>query len=254
LGIFFLGGIHMLGRIIVCGDIHGSYKALLQCLERSNFDKENDTLIQLGDVVDGWSESYECVEELLTIKNLIAIKGNHDEWLNEFFQYGIHPDRWMNGGEATRLSYIKHCTHLTSKTVPQSHQDFFRKQLLYYTDDKNRCYVHGGFDRTYSISDQARTRPADLYWDRKLWDKALSVKSGKLYNKDKFDEIFIGHTSTGFWGKNVPMSSGGVTNMDTGAGWEGKLSFMDVDTREIWQSDKVSDLHSEEHGRRGYKK
>jgi len=56
------------------GDIHGNYKGLLQCLERSNFDYANDKLIQLGDVVDGWSESCECVTELLKIKNLISIK------------------------------------------------------------------------------------------------------------------------------------------------------------------------------------
>lgn len=33
------------------GDIHGAYKALQQCLERSKFNYENDKLIQLGDVV-----------------------------------------------------------------------------------------------------------------------------------------------------------------------------------------------------------
>ena len=60
------------------GDIHGNYKALKQCLERSAFDKENDLLIQLGDVADGWHEVYECVDELLSIKNTIFIKGNHD--------------------------------------------------------------------------------------------------------------------------------------------------------------------------------
>ena len=35
------------------GDIHGNYRGLLQCLEKSNFDYDNDKLIQLGDVVDG---------------------------------------------------------------------------------------------------------------------------------------------------------------------------------------------------------
>ena len=47
-----------MGRRIVCGDIHGAHLALLQCLERSNFDFENDTLILIGDVVDGWPYVY----------------------------------------------------------------------------------------------------------------------------------------------------------------------------------------------------
>ena len=63
-------------KTFVIGDIHGNYRGLMQCLERSNFDYDKDTLISLGDVVDGHSESYEVVEELLKIKNLIAIKGN----------------------------------------------------------------------------------------------------------------------------------------------------------------------------------
>jgi len=46
-----------MGRTLVIGDIHGAYKALVQCLERSGFDKEKDTLITIGDVCDGWHET-----------------------------------------------------------------------------------------------------------------------------------------------------------------------------------------------------
>ena len=79
----------------VIGDIHGSRKALVQCLERSGFDKENDLLITLGDVVDGWAESYEVVEELLTIKNRVDIAGNHDKWFLEFIEYKVAHDMWV---------------------------------------------------------------------------------------------------------------------------------------------------------------
>jgi len=66
----------------VVGDIHGNYKALLQVLERSGFNKEEDMLISLGDIADGWSQVSECVTELLKIKNLIVIRGNHVLWFN----------------------------------------------------------------------------------------------------------------------------------------------------------------------------
>ena len=58
------------------------HEALVQCLERSGFDKEKDRLISLGDIADGWTETAECFEELLTIKNLVVVRGNHDQWLN----------------------------------------------------------------------------------------------------------------------------------------------------------------------------
>lgn len=36
------------------GDIHGAYKALIQCFERAKFDYEKDRLIVMGDICDGY--------------------------------------------------------------------------------------------------------------------------------------------------------------------------------------------------------
>lgn len=60
------------------GDLHGNYKALMQVLKKSKFDYKKDQLIILGDVVDGYSYSYEVVKELTKIKNKIFVIGNHD--------------------------------------------------------------------------------------------------------------------------------------------------------------------------------
>ena len=62
----------------VIADIHGNYKALKQVLKKSKFNYKKDFLIILGDVVDGYSCSFEVVEELIKIKNKIFIIGNHD--------------------------------------------------------------------------------------------------------------------------------------------------------------------------------
>ncbi|WON93823.1 metallophosphoesterase [Sphingobacterium sp. UGAL515B_05] len=99
-------------KIFVMGDLHGAYKALIECLKRAHFDYENDTLIQLGDVVDGNPQVYECVEELMKIKNLIAIKGNHDAWFQKFLENDFHPQLWNYGGIATLESYLNHCQPL----------------------------------------------------------------------------------------------------------------------------------------------
>lgn len=55
-------------RTFVMGNIHGAYKALLQFLERSSFDYDNHQLTHLGNIVDGYSEVYECIEELSRLK------------------------------------------------------------------------------------------------------------------------------------------------------------------------------------------
>ena len=90
----------------VMGDIHGGHKALLQCLQRSGFDYDRDILIQLGDIADGFDEVFACVEELLTIRHLVAIKGNHDDWLQTFIRTSFHPQYWSQGGEGTLRSYL----------------------------------------------------------------------------------------------------------------------------------------------------
>ena len=43
-------------RTLAIGDIHGGFKALEEVLDKAQV-TENDTLIFLGDYVDGWSES-----------------------------------------------------------------------------------------------------------------------------------------------------------------------------------------------------
>lgn len=263
-------------RTLVCGDLHGNFKGFKQALERSNFDYKNDTLISLGDVVDGHSQSYEVVEELLKIKNLISIKGNHDDWFLQWIETGINPANWMQGQKATGLSYLKnynpelswftfiasydnptkglYLETIKSNHIPDRHIEFFKNQLPYYLDEQNRLFVHGGFNRHYPLEEQGDI----LWWDRDLWSQALSygkISSVEGISRPKFKmlgdytEVFIGHTSTQFWNSNVPMHAANIWNLDTGGGWYGYVTIMDVDTKEFWQSDDAKTLYPEFKGR-----
>lgn len=248
-------------RTLVMGDIHGAYKALLQCLERSGFDYENDQLIQLGDVVDGYPQSHECVEELLKIKHLVALKGNHDEWFREFIEIDFHPYYWTYGGKGTLISYLEHAgkkgsyfatgsgfkTSLVSADIPSAHRQFFNDQQLYYIDSKKRCFIHAGFDRHLPFYDQ---KESTYYWNRDLWTGAMEHKekasrNEKFVIKTKFKEIYIGHTPTTKWGKDKPIQTFHIINMDTGAGHSGRLTILEVDTKEFWQSDPLPELYAE---------
>lgn len=264
-----------MGKRFVVGDVHGANKALVQVLERASFDFENDTLIQLGDVADGWSEVSQAVDTLLRCKNLISIKGNHDDWFLEWLTKGEHPISWLQGGEGTLKSYCKladrqyiprmggYTSDLTALDIPLEHQSFWKNQRLFYTDGSNNFYVHGGFNRHHTVEQTLADEPFQFYWDRDLWLAALSYQGLKNTNpdpkikfkiKDNFNEIFIGHTPTINW-KNVngpitvPIQAANIWNMDTGAGFKGKLTILDVSSHEYWQSDFVNELYSEEKGR-----
>ena len=140
-----------MGRTFAMGDIHGAYRALLQCLERSQFDKQKDTLIHLGDVADGWSQVPQCVDELLTC-NLVSIRGNHDEWCRRWFANGWNGEIWkQQGGKATIEAYVSQSDKMTSK----DHRQFWQNQLLYYEHD-NKLFIHGGYNWNKSPPEHGR--------------------------------------------------------------------------------------------------
>jgi serine/threonine protein phosphatase 1 len=223
-------------RTFVIGDIHGAYRALKQCLERSAFDKKSDRLICLGDVTDGWPETKEAIDELLTIPNLIYLLGNHDVWAMGWMQTHEAEEVWLDqGGRATCESY--------KDGVPESHLDFFRHSRPYHIEN-NRLFVHAGI-----IPDQ---KAEDWTDDILLWDRSLVRLAMDLERKETprqltgYDEVFVGHTPIS---THKPTKFCEVWMLDTGAAWSGELSIMDVDTKEYFTSDIVQDLYPGVKGR-----
>jgi len=221
-------------KTFVIGDIHGAYKALLQCFERSNFDKTGDRLIILGDVCDGYPQVKECIDELLKITHCDLAIGNHDLWALSWAVSGATPDIWISqGGSHTIESY-------NGGPMPKSHIDFLKSGHP-FIEDNNRVFLHGGFNPDLPISKQ----PTEfLVWDRTLintaWKKHLLKKECKL---GKYEEIFLGHTPTEIYRNTSPIHACNIWALDTGAGWSGRLTIMDVDTKEYWQSGLTIDLY-----------
>lgn len=235
-------------RTFVLGDIHGAHKALVQCLERSGFNKEVDKLIFLGDVADGWSEVPECVEELLSIKNLIALRGNHDQWAYEWLRYSIAPNLWLTqGGQATYDAY----TMFHADLMLKHEKEYYSKLTYFYQDEDNRVFVHGGYTSNWGVGHEMNQ--ATYYWDRTLVQMAhASVGRDQPRKLAAHKEVYVGHTGTNLikGGGVVPLQLSNLWMMDTGAGWPGgKLTIMDIDTKEYFQSDYVNELYKDERGR-----
>ncbi len=239
-------------RTLVVGDIHGGLKALVQLLERAEV-TEKDTLIFVGDYVDGWSESSFTLRFLINLSktnNYIFIKGNHDVWCEKWLKDGSTNDIWLyHGGKETIESYAT-----ISDQEKEEHLSFLEQMKLYYIDDENRLFVHAGFVSMHGPKKEYSD--SNLYFDRTLWEMALSLdnrikKDSILYPKrlKLFNEIFIGHTPTINFDSFVPMNAINVWNVDTGACFYGKLSCIDGNTKEVFQSDVVQSLYPNEKGR-----
>lgn len=225
-----------MSRIFVMGDVHGALRALLQCLERSAFNYRTDHLICLGDVCDGWPDTKSCVGELLKINNLTYILGNHDLWTLQWMQTGYSDPLWLkHGGKATIQSY--------ADGVPDKHR-LFLEEAKPYVIRGNTLFVHAGIDPLRPITKQTTET---FLWDRTLALKAIGLHPDRTDEKlTLYDETYIGHTPVPF---AHPVLAGGVWLMDTGAGWSGVLSMMDINTKEVFSSDVVPSLYPGVQGR-----
>lgn len=225
-------------RTLVVGDIQGSYKALRQVLDKSAFNYENDRLITLGDVCDGLPDTKLCFDELLKVKNLVFIIGNHDDWFYRWIKFGAAPDVWVNqGGQNTLKSY-----DFIRQNVPSSHEEMIFESKLYFVEN-NILFVHGGFD--LNQKDMEKQNPDVLMWDRDLVKVARKYHIRKEdYKFGGFDEVYVGHTTTeNLTSDTKPVKFCNVWMLDTGAGWTGCLTIMDIATKEYWQSDPVEKLY-----------
>ncbi len=239
-------------RTFAIGDIHGGLKALIQLLNLLEL-KDEDKLIFMGDYVDGWSESAQVIQFLIELSEKFDcnfIKGNHDVWAEEWLRSGeVNPTWYMHGGKETIESYEGFTTEQKSE-----HLLFFGNLKMYHIDDENRLFLHAGFTSMHGV--EKEVFQTTLYFDRTLWEMALTMdkriaKNSELYPKrlTHYNEIYIGHTPTINYGQYEPMNAINVWNIDTGAAFFGKLSAVNIDTKEVFQSEVVKDLYPDEKGR-----
>lgn len=238
-------------RTLVIGDIHGAYKALIQVLDRSGYDYKKDKLIFLGDYCDGFSETALLLSFLNNLKKetkgteteIITLMGNHDEWVRDHLLFGSLESIWLTqGGRASYKSLFEWFKYNSEDR--QTFIEFFEQCPYYYVDKENRAFVHGGYLSTKGCGYEKRN--SVYVWDRTLleeaWKKVISGKEQPERLK-VHKEIYIGHTATTIYDKYVPINVFNLWNLDTGAGWGNRLTIMDVDTKEYWQSDPVRDLY-----------
>jgi serine/threonine protein phosphatase 1 len=277
--------IKMVDNIYIIGDIHGRFHVLKTLLNKIKFDYKNDLLIILGDIVDGSDKSKQVIDELIKIKNKVFIIGNHDYWYMNYIFNNDMNKYWLNQGGANTLnSYgakIKPNKNINKNPdikdiknvkIPKEHINFLVNGLFYFIY-MNNLFVHGGFNPNVDIKEQ------ELY--KLMWDRDL-ITYAQNNNIEKYENVFIGHTSTQIIDRNwinfrcrkcgheweteitkrkqlntdntkcpncnttdifqsfgctKPIMIGNLICMDTGAGWDGKLTIMNMITKEYWQSE-----------------
>jgi len=249
-------------RVFLCGDIHGNHRGLIQVLKKSKFRNSTDKLILIGDVCDGIKETKQVVDRLLKIKDLVFVRGNHDDWLIRELNgeiMGLERDSWLQqGGINTLKSYCSRpYENCIIEEMSSSHKKFFNDSIPYHTEDSN-LFVHGGVTVIDNLVDQ---KLFNLMWDRDLFEWIMNRNKFSYYpplplyeeklhlfmDVHGITKIFLGHSETNHRGEYKPViyshENKKVIALDTGAGSNGRLSLINIDTLETFQSDLVQNLY-----------
>jgi len=212
----------------VIADIHGNYDGFKEILKLVNYDMKGgtDTLIILGDIVDGGRKTRQCINLALSLPNMTFCGGNHDYWFVDWAKGGPELPVWVHqGGYATMESY-----GYDRNRVPKSHIDLLENAPYYIIKD-DMIFAHGGFNPLVPIQNNKK--------DFIVWDRTL-IKYATRHTIKGYSKVFVGHTSTQLYGlKTVPLFFHNLIMCDTGGGWNGRLSIIDIDTLKYWQVEGV---------------
>lgn len=253
----------MSGRRLVVGDIHGSYKALMEVLDKASFSPEDDTLYFTGDVSDGYRDVYECLTFLRSLPHFRPVIGNHDVWLQRWLLAGYEPLIWTRqGGMSTIASFERNGVGDDEKKDIGE----WLRTWPFVVVEPDFIMIHGGPGLILSEEDLEeisrieragieysednwngwlKTRQAFVQWDRDYlriaeYDNEDDTPMVTKYRGEK--RLIIGHTEMR---NHKPYISRkyNLVNVDTGAGSFGRLTLMDIDSGKTWQSRKSMKLY-----------
>ena len=201
-------------RIFAIGDIHGCYDQLKALVEKIPIDFFHDTLLFIGDYIDRGPHSAEVVDYLIKLKNhvkeVIFLKGNHEDMLDKFLNGDDRFTYLLNGGQQTLDSYLNKPVQPESFPIPSDHVEFFKSLRLYYETDEF-IFVHAGLRPRIPLETQSTE---DLLWIR---DNFISTK----YYFGK--RVIFGHTPL-----KKPLVEPNKIGIDTGAVYGNALTCVQL--------------------------
>lgn len=253
--------VNEIGRDFVVGDLHGQLFLLENFLAYINFDATVDRIISVGDLVDRGENSLGCLE-LLYWTPFYAVKGNHEQLMEDYLTGGPTGRWWFHNGGGWFLEYRD---ENQKKFLANTLADIYKLPWLITVpmqDGRKFHVLHAELPNDKRITDEflankelfsqlALTNMGDgevCIWGRELWGslygafigdrEVAKLKRGMLmrphYFNPKLSHIYSGHTTV-----RQPTTIQGQTNLDTGAfrvdrdSWAG-LTFTEPLTGKFW--------------------
>ena len=228
----------------IVGDLHGSYRLLMDLLEHVEFDPARDTLYSVGDLTDRGPESLACLK-LLREPWFKAVLSNHEQMFLHAHTGGPMGVFWRKNGGGWSLQGNTDLIDLVDNLpVILETDDFFVIHADVSSDEPITDASIKDFD---NLMHEQWDGPAVL-WGRDTWepfygrelpapDLAHFIET-KRKHWSQVRTVYCGHTPV-----RQPLKLGSLHNLDTMAykaketGWQA-LTMTCHQTGQVWQARK----------------
>jgi serine/threonine protein phosphatase 1 len=188
-------------KLFAIGDVHGHFRELMGLYDRlvhaAELEPERDTLVFLGDLVDGGPQTRDVVAWCMAMAeehpHWVFLKGNHEDLLLDALVYGgrVYGDFalwWRQGGRETAASYPDRAapgaTPLARARagIPRAHLRWLHDRPHVHETERH-IFVHAGLRPGVPLAAQ---RLREVLWIREEFLRSPDDFGGK--------RVVFGHT------------------------------------------------------------
>ena len=145
-------------KLFCCSDLHSFFTPFKKALDEKGFEANNPEhlLLILGDVFDRGSESAEMLEYLNNLSNVVLIRGNHEDLLEEVWNRGYCLPHDKSNGTARTIQdiFFKNTDIEPYEPIKVSEKVLrpFLDKMVNYFETKNYIFVHGWIPMKHDIT------------------------------------------------------------------------------------------------------
>ncbi|WP_130835220.1 metallophosphoesterase [[Erwinia] mediterraneensis] len=202
-------------HIWIVGDLHGCRSQLDALMQRHNFDKQQDLLVAVGDLIDRGPDSPGCLQ-LLEEPWFRSVRGNHEEMALDALA-GQESMLWaMNGGEW--FWQLRGASLVSARHALKRCQEM---PLIIHLQLSDRIVVvaHADYPSDHYAWGQ------DVDWREVVWNRARlnRYQRGDRESITGADAFYFGHTPL-----QQPLDVANLHYIDTGAVFGNRLTMVQV--------------------------
>jgi serine/threonine protein phosphatase 1 len=204
------------GRDFVVGDVHGELGILVRALESLKFDKANDRLLSVGDLIDRGPDSARVIE-FLGQPWFFAVAGNHEQFLldnhknkmsskDSWYTYG---GRWWDSIDRDQRTLIADLIQNHMYATITVGEGMSRYGIVHADIPAEMSWE----EFRLSIESESNSQAVAL-WSRERIRGAVDKQDLLQQCVSDVEVVFCGHTSV-----LEPLVLGNVVFLDTGSGY-----------------------------------